>query len=320
MSPSPQDVAQAQLDRVEADLRGELVEQRLDGEGGGRCSGRSIGPETDAIGEHAVGAQRVRAPTVGTGGQQGGEALGPPLVVAPAIQDDAPRDRGELALGARPDLELEQLGRGGVGGRHVLGARERDTDRPAEAERRRRRERLGNHELAAEGAAERRRAHAHAVQREAEELRELLAHAERALSARPYDEVALGLEPRGGGLRLEVALVDPARAEGARGARRAGGQRALRVARGDPLAPGHVVGEILLRGGVLAAGRAVRAPGVLAVALDTLRAGEIGAPGAIAASRSMTAGSGSAATITRSAPSVAAASDSATTSATGWPE
>ena len=44
------------------------------------------------------------------------------------------------------------------------------------------------------------------------------------------------------------------------------------------------------------------------------------APGAIAASRSIAASSGSISTTTSSTPSVAAASLSATTSATGWPE
>ena len=126
-------------------------------------------------------------------------------------------------------------------------------------------------QLAPEGAAQRRRAHAHAVVRPAEQVGQLLARAEGTLRARVDHEAALGLEPRGGHLRLHVALVDPARAVAPARPRRPPGQGRLRVADAHALAPGDVVRQLLLVAArVAATGRGVRAADVRAVALDDI--------------------------------------------------
>ena len=69
-SPSTTAFLQAQLDRVEPERRGELVEERLEREGGGRRSGRAVGAEREAVRLHAVAAEVVRLPVVRAGDEQ----------------------------------------------------------------------------------------------------------------------------------------------------------------------------------------------------------------------------------------------------------
>ena len=211
----------------------------------------------------------------GPGRQQRGERLEAELVVAAAIEDDAPAHAGQVALGRRTGLELDDLAGRRVGRGEVLDARQRQPDRALEAHARGGRQRLGDHQLAAEGAAQRRRAHAHAVVRPAEQVGQLLARAEGALRARADHEPALGLQPRGGHLRLHVALVDPARAEapgGARGRRRpAPPPRRPAVMRWRPATLSDSSSSSAAR--VAAARRGVRAADVGAVALDDVDPG-----------------------------------------------
>ncbi len=63
-------VLQAQLDRVDAELGGQLVEQRLDGEGGGRSSRPAIGAEREPVRLHAVAADVPSVPAVRAGHEQ----------------------------------------------------------------------------------------------------------------------------------------------------------------------------------------------------------------------------------------------------------
>ena len=130
-----------------------------------------------------------------------------------AVADDAAADRGQVAVAGRAELEVDQLAGRRVGGREVLPAAEHDPDRPPELERGGGRQRLGDHQLAAERAADRRRLDPDAVDREPERRREALARHERALRARVDDELAVRLDPGQRRLRLEVRLVDPARPE-----------------------------------------------------------------------------------------------------------
>ena len=63
-------VLQAQLDRVEVELLRQLVEQRLEREGGGRRARRAVGAEGEAVRLHAVAAEVVRLPAVRPGDEQ----------------------------------------------------------------------------------------------------------------------------------------------------------------------------------------------------------------------------------------------------------
>ena len=266
-----QHVAQAQLDRVEAQLGGQLVDERLDGEGRRRRRRRAIGAEADAIRQDPIGGDVAGLPAIRARGEHGGERLEAELVVAAAVEDDAPAHAGQVALGRRARLELDDLAGRRVGRGEVLDARQGQADGALEAHAGGGRQRLGDHQLAPEGAAQRRRAHAHAVVRPAEQVGQLLARAEGTLRARADHEPALGLQPRGGHLRLHVALVDPARAVAPARPRRPAGQRRLRVADAHALAPGDVVRQLLLVAArVAATGRGVRAADVRAVALDDI--------------------------------------------------
>ena len=230
-----------------------------------------------------------------------GERLEAELVVAAAVEHDAPAHAGQLALGRRARLELDDLAGRRVGRGEVLDARQRQPDRALEAHARGGRQRLGDHQLAPEGAAQRRRAHAHAVVRPAEQVGQLLARGEGALRARADHEPALGLQPRGGHLRLHVALVDPARAVAPGRARRAAGQRRLRVADGHALAPGDVVRQLLLVAARVAAAAPRRARRRRPRRRPRRHRPAPGAaPGAIDDSRSSAASSGSMSTTTSS--------------------
>ena len=238
-----------------------------------------------------------------------GERLEAELVVAAAVEDDAPAHAGQVALGRRARLELDDLAGRRVGRGEVLDARQRQADGALEAHAGGGRQRLGDHQLAPEGAAQRRRAHAHAVVRPAEQVGQLLARAEGALRARADHEPALGLEPRGGHLRLHVALVDPARAVAPARARRAAGQRRLRVADGScagarrrcPTAPPRRRPRRRRPPRRARRRRPRRRP-------RRHRPAPGAAPGAIDDSRSSAASSGSMSTTTSSTPSAAAAS------------
>ena len=104
-------------------------------------------------------------------------------------------------------------------------------------------QRLHDAELAAEGAAERLRDDADAIEREPERARELPLGHERALGARRDDEAAVRLEPGGRDLRLDVGLVDPGRPEGSRD----DGVARLERGRGVPGAPVDGVEDVRRR-------------------------------------------------------------------------
>src|ERR1019366_10536627 len=61
------DIAQPELERVERQTPGELVDQRFDRERGGCCGRRTVGAESHAVGRDAERGQLVCAPAVGPG-------------------------------------------------------------------------------------------------------------------------------------------------------------------------------------------------------------------------------------------------------------
>src|SRR5439155_10840106 len=104
-------VLQPELDRVEAELRGELVEHGLQGEGRRRRSRPAIGAERDAVRLDAVPPDGEGLPPVRPADQGGGDVLEPPLDRRPSIADDLRFQRGELTRLARADAQLDELGR-----------------------------------------------------------------------------------------------------------------------------------------------------------------------------------------------------------------
>ena len=113
-SPSTTAFLQPQLDRIEPERLGELVEERLEREGGGRRPRRAIGAEREAVRLHAVSAQVVRLPVVRAGDEQRAEALDAPAGVRAAVDDHARLDPREGPVGARADLQMSHLRRGRV--------------------------------------------------------------------------------------------------------------------------------------------------------------------------------------------------------------
>ena len=124
--------------------------------------------------------------------------------------------------------------------------------------------------FAAEPATERGAADAYAVDGQAEQRRHLVAGHERGLRRGAHDQLALDVEPSGGGLRLEVALVDPRRVEAAADDDLAGGERGVDIAARQAGGAEHVLGQLLLVADPAGGNRGV---GVAEVAVVTLVGG-----------------------------------------------
>ncbi len=292
-------VPQSHLDRVEAELSRQLVEERLERERGRRRAGRAVGAEREAVRLHAVAADLVSLPAVRAGDEQGGDPLDSPAGVRAAVDDHAPLDRRERAVLARADLEVRDLRRGGVRRLEVLAARERQPHGPARA-------RAPRPRRAARRARTCRRTRRRAARRSTR-IRSSGRSNARASSLRVTNEPCVlvettsdagRLEPGGADLRLDVRLVDPGRAERPLDDGVAGGERRgdVAVLARDPVE--HVPRELLLRvvGLPVVDWRLVtcwidsRSPPSSSVS-STMRASA--APGSIAASTSTTASSGS---------------------------
>jgi hypothetical protein len=246
-------VLEPHLDRIEPELLCELVEERLDREGGRRRARPAIRAEGEAVRLDAVAAEVVRLPAVRAGDEERGDPFDAPAGVRAAVDDHPRLDRGQRAVLAAADTQVRHLCRSGVRRLEVLCACEDDANRSLEGERRPCGERLDDRELAAEGAAERFRDHADALEREAVRAGELALGHEGALRRRGHDERPVGLEPGGRDLGLDVRLVDPRRPERARGDGVARVEKCRGIA--DVASDGveNVVGELLLLFVVLAA-------------------------------------------------------------------
>ena len=107
-------VLQPHLDRVELELSRELVEERLEREGGRRRAGRTVGAEGEAVRLHAVAADLVRLPAV-RARRRASDVI--PSTPQPALEPRStimrPAIAGERAVLARADLQVRDLrGRG----------------------------------------------------------------------------------------------------------------------------------------------------------------------------------------------------------------
>ena len=153
---------------------------------------------------------------------------------------------------SRPSLrraggQLDDPGRRRVAHPEVLVAGQLDPDRAAEQERRRGRQRIGDEQLAAEPATERRAGDADAGDRQPEQARQLGARPERALGGAGQVQDAVAIELGHGDLRLDVALVDPARGEPALDDDIAGRKRRVDIAASEPVPPDDIGRHGLVR-------------------------------------------------------------------------
>ena len=199
-------VLQAQLERIHAELLGQLVEHALDGIGADRSAGRAIGRDLGAVGDDVV-AQRVGVrDVVGPEGAAGGAAdrragegtgLQP---VGPLAGDD-----GSIFLGA--DLDLAHRARGRAGGAEHFLARHHHLDRPARLPGQHQRQRLEvDDRLAAEAATDLGRDGADVALLHAGQQGGHGADHELALTRAPDRGLAID-DADQAGVRLDVALV-----------------------------------------------------------------------------------------------------------------
>ena len=202
-----------QLDRVEAEAAGHLVEDLFDGEGGLRRAGRAVGAGADAVRLDPVGDDLVGIPAVRADGQDRGDALDAALREGAGLERQARPEAEQVAVARGTSGQLDDPGGRRVAHPEVLVAGQLDPDRAPEQERGRGRQRIGDEQLAAEAATERRAGHAHPGDRQPEEARQLGARPERALRGARQVQDAVAIELGHRDLRLDVALVDPARRE-----------------------------------------------------------------------------------------------------------
>ena len=183
-----------------------------------------------------------------------------------------------IAVGTDPDLHGRA--RRGVRRGDVLAAVEGQPDGPAEGEGGAGHERVHDEKLRAERPAQRRRPDAHPGDRQAEDLGQLLADVEDALGRGGHRQDAVRFQPGGRGVRLDVALVDPVRAERRldrhRRRRQCDGGIGLRVA----LAIDDVGRQVLVEQlRTLAPDRGVRRLGRVLLGVVTLEGQDRGDPG-----------------------------------------
>ena len=95
------EVAAAELDRVDLEAPGQLVDQLLEGEGGLRRSRRAVGAGGDPVGLDAVGHDLVRVPVVRTDGQDGRDALDAVLAEAAGLEAEPGAQATETTVARR---------------------------------------------------------------------------------------------------------------------------------------------------------------------------------------------------------------------------
>ena len=236
------EVVQTKLYRIDTERRRELVEQGLQGEQALRPGGGPIVAGPESVRPDARRAHVDHRPAVRARDQASGEPFPRGVGKRSRVVDHVGLEACEpaVAFGADAQPGRHRLSR--VGRRHILAAGEHQTDGPAEAQRSARHQWLDQHLLGAERAADRRRRDADTAEREVEQRRERVAGVEQALGARCDHERAVVIDPRRGGVRLEVALVDPWGGEAAVDDHVCGGERRCGVAVGDVVPLEYLVG------------------------------------------------------------------------------
>ena len=186
-------------------------------------------------------------PVIRPDGQDRRDPFDAVLREATRLEAQPRTEPAQPAVARGPEADLEDRGGCRVGHPEVLEPGQLDADRPAQDERRRRGQRVDDHQLAAEATAQRGTGHPDCGDRPTEEARQLGTGVEGALRrARDVeDPVAVQLGHRD--LRLEVALVDPARRESAFNDDVAGSEGRVDVAPPVAAAGHDVFGDRLVR-------------------------------------------------------------------------
>ena len=169
-------------------LLGELVDHAFHREGRHRRRRRAIGRGLRPVDQHFVADRPdVLEPVAGEGGH--GAELGPHAAIGAAGIAQSRLGRGDRAVLAGADLDVDRGGAGRTRGAEHLVARHDQLDRPSGLARQRQRDRLGpDMGLAAETAADFRGGDAQLRDVHPEQLRAVLA----------VDEMALGADPQVG--------------------------------------------------------------------------------------------------------------------------
>ena len=200
-------ILQAQLDRIHAELLGQLIHHALDREGADRRARRAVGRDLGAVGDDVEALREHVRDVVGREGAARGAAdrrarERARLQVPGALAGD---DRAVL-LGA--DLDGARRARGRARGAHHLLARHHHLDRPARLPGQHQRDRLEIDDgLAAEPAADLGRDRPDVALRDARHQRAHGADHELALARAPHRDLAVAADADQAGVRLDIALV-----------------------------------------------------------------------------------------------------------------
>ena len=150
-------VLDAEVDRIHADLLGQFVDHALHREGRHRRRRRAIGRGLRPVDQNFV-ADRLDVLEVVAGERGHGAEFGPHAGIGAAGIAQRGVGRGDRAVLAGADLDVDRGGAGRSRGAEHLVARHHQLDRPARLARQRQRDRLGpDMGLAAEAAADLRR-------------------------------------------------------------------------------------------------------------------------------------------------------------------
>ena len=157
MSPAAGHVAEPQLDRVDAELSRELVDERLDRERGRRRHRRAVGARAEAVRADAV---RLHASTLRTSTRRRPcrprSRPGDESAKAPPSTSTRASQRRQRPVRARADLEVDHRAGARIRRGEVLAPREGEPHRPADASAAPTTSGSISAKLAAEAAAERR--------------------------------------------------------------------------------------------------------------------------------------------------------------------
>ena len=195
------DVAQPQLDGVDLQPDGQLVDRRLEGEIGLRRAGRAVRVGGRLVGRHLEAADVEAWNAIGPAQEVCGQPRVPArrravVVVVPGAEGD------QRPILSRAQLERELGRRSRMPDHELVGSHQRQSNRPAQSKGEQRQQRLEELDLAAEAAADRHRDNAHLVRRQIDKRGHAVADDERSLRGGPDGEPAVGLGTHDRDMRL----------------------------------------------------------------------------------------------------------------------
>ncbi len=165
------------------------------------------------VGLDPEGDDLVGVPAVRPDGQHRGDPLDARFGEGAGVAQKPRLEAAQPAVACRPGADLEKRRRRRIAHPEVLVPGQLDADRSAEDEGGGRGQRIDDEVLAAERATERRAGHPDRRHRPAEQASQLPARVEGALRRAGEVEDAVLVDRGRRDLRLQVALVDPARRE-----------------------------------------------------------------------------------------------------------